>query len=256
MLRAAEGYEGGTDETPNDLFHLALALVQTRTGKHREAAKWLARAVEDGGAAALESFAGDAMFVPPRGHRSMLKTLQAFTEARAAEGDAEGEAAGHMYLALSHMDHKEYRAAAREFAKNAEYYPEPWAVPAKLAFMRAVALDLGGKKAEAEAMLEELTEVHPKYAEAHNYLAYTWAEESRRLDEALERILRALTVEPYNAAYLDTLAWVQYRMGNFEEAWENILLADRLRPGDPEIAGHKAAIRAALDGEESGEKGE
>lgn len=249
LLRAAEGFEAGEGAGPQKRFHLALALVLTRTGKHAQAAEWLSRAVEDGGSGALEAFAGDSSFVPPRPHRSMIRTLQAYAAAREAAGDDEGAALGHMMLAMSHMDHGEYRAAAKEFEKNAAYYPDPDAVPAKFAFMRAVALDLGGKKAEAEERLEALTAAHPRYAEAQNYLAYTWAVEGRRLDEAKRRIDQALAVEPYNAAYLDTMAWVLYRLGEFEEALENIVLADRLRPGDAEIHGHMEAIRAALEGE-------
>ena len=250
LLRAAEGFEAGKGAGggPNEKFPLALALVLTRTGQHAEAAKWLARAVEDHGKPAIESFAGDSLFVPPRGHRGLVKTLQAFAEERAAAGDGEGAAAGHVYLALSHLDHGEYRAAAREFEKNESYYPDPVSIPAKLSFMHAVALDLGGKKAEAEERMETLTDIHPRYAEAQNYLAFTWAEQSRRLDEALLRVKLALVVEPYNAAYLDTLAWVLHRLGEQEEAWENILLAERLRPGDPEIEAHKEAIREALEG--------
>jgi tetratricopeptide (TPR) repeat protein len=250
LLRAAEMFEGRSDVEPNENFNLALALALTRTGRHAEAAEWLEKAWEADGAGALEAFVSDASFVAGNGPRAMAKTMQEFIR---RTGDAEARAMGHTYLAMSHLDHKQYKAAAREFEKNDEYYPDARSVPARLAYMHAVALDLAGRKAEAVARLEALVEVHPRFAEARNYLAYTWAVEGVRLEEARRHVGAALAEDPVNAAYLDTLAWVLYRMGAYEEAWENIELADRLRPGDDEITEHKEAIRAAMEGDAAGE---
>lgn len=252
LLRAAEGFEGRTDVEPNENFNLALALALTRTGRHAEAAEWLEKAWEADGAGALEAFVSDASFVAGNGPRAMAKTVQEFIR---RTDDPEAKATGHTYLAMSHLDHKQYKAAAREFAKNDEYYPDARSVPARLAYMHAVALDLAGRKAEAAARLEALAEIHPRFAEARNYLAYTWAVAGVRLEDARRHVEAALAEDPANAAYLDTLAWVLYRMGAYEEAWENIELADRLRPGDEEIGEHKEAIRAALDAAEDGAEG-
>lgn len=249
LLKAAKLFEGRTDAEPNENFNLALALALTRTGRPAEAAEWLEKAWETDGAGALEAFVSDASFVAGNGPRAMAKAVQEFI--RRVE-DPEAAAMGHTYLAMSHLDHKQYKAAAKEFEKNAEYYPDERSVPARLAYMHAVALDLAGRKAEAVAKFEALVAAHPRFAEARNYLAYTWAVEGVRLEEARRHVEAALEEDPVNAAYLDTLAWVLYRLGEFEEAWENIELADRLRPGDEEISEHKAAIRAALDGKEAG----
>ncbi len=45
-----------------------------------------------------------------------------------------------------------------------------------------------------------------------------WAEHNMHLDEAEQMIRRALEAEPDNGAYLDSLGWVEYRQGKFEQA--------------------------------------
>jgi len=244
LLKAAGLFERDGGAEPHENFPLVLALVLTRTGKHAEAAEWLERAYDRNGNEALEAFVGDASFSTARGHRGMAKTMQAFI-GRAPDPDA--AATGRVYLALACMNRGQYKAAVREFERNAGYYPDPRSVPARLAFMHAMALDLAGRKDEAVRRFVELAETHPGFAEARNYLAYTWAEAGEHLDEARQHVGAALAKDPGNAAYIDTLAWIEYKTGEFEEAWENILQAELLRPGDPEIEEHKKAIRAALD---------
>jgi tetratricopeptide (TPR) repeat protein len=59
-------------------------------------------------------------------------------------------------------------------------------------------------------------------AEPYNYLGYMWAEQNSHLDEAEDAVKRALQLEPGNGAYLDSMAWVQYRQGKYDQALENL----------------------------------
>ena len=59
-------------------------------------------------------------------------------------------------------------------------------------------------------------------AEPYNYLGYMWAEQNSHLDEAEDAIKRALQLEPENGAYLDSMAWVEYRQGKYDQALENL----------------------------------
>src|SRR5216110_309686 len=59
-------------------------------------------------------------------------------------------------------------------------------------------------------------------AEPYNYLGYMWAEQNIHLDEAEDAIKRALQLDPDNGAYLDSMAWVQYRQGKYDQALENL----------------------------------
>ncbi len=53
---------------------------------------------------------------------------------------------------------------------------------------------------------------------ALNNYAYFLSDRGERLDEALEMAERAISIEAENAAYLDTIGWIHFKMGNYEEA--------------------------------------
>jgi len=58
--------------------------------------------------------------------------------------------------------------------------------------------------------------------DARNHLAYMWAERGEYLDEAETLIRRALEDQPTNAAFLDTLGWIQYKQGKYKSALETL----------------------------------
>ncbi len=59
-------------------------------------------------------------------------------------------------------------------------------------------------------------------AEAYNYLGYMWAEHNMHLEEAAEMIKRALQIDPNNGAYLDSLGWLEYRTGKYDQALNDL----------------------------------
>jgi tetratricopeptide (TPR) repeat protein len=59
-------------------------------------------------------------------------------------------------------------------------------------------------------------------AEPYNYLGYMWAEQNTHLDEAEDAVKRALQLDPDNGAYLDSMAWVEYRQGKYDQALEHL----------------------------------
>lgn len=72
---------------------------------------------------------------------------------------------------------------------------------------------------------------------AMNALGYILADRTQRYNEALDLIQRAIEQRPENAAIRDSLGWIQYKMGNIEEAIQNLELAFDTFPDD-EIAAH------------------
>src|SRR5437762_14241155 len=52
-----------------------------------------------------------------------------------------------------------------------------------------------------------------------------WADHNMHLDEAEETIKRALEIEPNNGSYLDSLGWVEFRKGKFDQALADLLRA-------------------------------
>ena len=59
-----------------------------------------------------------------------------------------------------------------------------------------------------------------------------------RLDEALRHAQTALSLDPQNAAYLDTLGWIYFQQGRYADALQYLRQADALHPNDAEILEH------------------
>lgn len=71
---------------------------------------------------------------------------------------------------------------------------------------------------QKEELLKESVVANPKFSDAYNDLAWMYAQESRNLEEALELIDQALSLEPKRSAFLDTKAEVLFKMGRIPEA--------------------------------------
>ena len=78
--------------------------------------------------------------------------------------------------------------------------------------------DEQGKRDEAIKEFKAALEFNSEYPDALNSLGYLYAEESINLEEAEEMIKKALTYEPNNGAYIDSLGWVYFKQGRYEEA--------------------------------------
>ena len=103
----------------------------------------------------------------------------------------------------------------------------------------AMAAENVGKIAESEKMLKKLIGIQPDNAQAYNALGYTLVEHSTRYQEALSLLEKALELAPEDAYILDSMGWLQYKMGNLPSAVEYLNRAYSVRH-DPEIAAHLA----------------
>ncbi|HFE49000.1 MAG TPA: tetratricopeptide repeat protein [Chromatiaceae bacterium] len=81
----------------------------------------------------------------------------------------------------------------------------------------------------------------PEYADALNALGYTLADKTDRYQEAYQLISRALKLRPDSAAVMDSMGWVLYRMGRYDEALEYLRKAHEKLP-DGEITAHLAQV--------------
>lgn len=79
--------------------------------------------------------------------------------------------------------------------------------------------------AQAVKYFEKCLEMEPDFAEALNYLGYMWAERGENLDRARTMIQKAVELEPDNAAFEDSMAWVLFKLNRAEAALPWILKA-------------------------------
>ena len=101
----------------------------------------------------------------------------------------------------------------------------------------AARLELG-QWDKAEPDLVRAVEIAPKEAVALNYLGYSWAERGENLEKAFELIEHAVALEPNSGAYIDSLGWAYFQLGDFQNAVGHLEHAATLEPADPTITDH------------------
>jgi len=92
-----------------------------------------------------------------------------------------------------------------------------------------------------EHELRKLILLKPQYAQAYNALGYTLADRNERLPEAAKLIEKALTLSPDDHFIMDSMGWVQYRLGRLDKALDFLKRAYSTQT-DPEIAAHLGEV--------------
>lgn len=156
-----------------------------------------------------------------------------------------------------------------------------WPENLEITYFLALGYDDVGKTAKAVELLKDILAKKPDYTEARlqyaviserendmaaveehfryllakdpenstvlNYLGYSLADRGMKLDEAEGFISRAVKLSPSNGAYRDSLAWVNYKLGKYPAALEEIRTALKLLPADATLWEHAGDIYAALE---------
>jgi predicted Zn-dependent protease len=107
-----------------------------------------------------------------------------------------------------------------------------------LQFQLGSLYERAGDQKAAEDMFLALLKKDPEHAPSLNYLGYMWAESGKNLDQAHEMLVRAVGHEPNNGAYVDSLGWVYYRLGNLDLAEKYLTDATTLLPRDATVHEH------------------
>jgi tetratricopeptide (TPR) repeat protein len=86
--------------------------------------------------------------------------------------------------------------------------------------LSTLALTLDGlhRFQESDSLYERALRLDPQSHLILNNYGYSLAERGLQLDRALQMSLQAIAAEPGNASYLDTVGWVYFRLGKFDEA--------------------------------------
>ncbi len=107
-----------------------------------------------------------------------------------------------------------------------------------LLYFRGIALERSDQWDRAEENFLKALELEPEQPFVMNYLAYSWVEQKKNLDEAKEMLVRAVDLRPDDGYIVDSLGWVYYRVGEYENAVKYLEQAVELRPQDPVINDH------------------
>lgn len=123
---------------------------------------------------------------------------------------------------------------------------EKWGDTVSGLFQLASGLERSDQFDESVATFQRLLASYPDHSPSQNYLGYMWADKGVHLEEALALIQKAVDKYPRNGAYVDSLGWVHYRLGNLDLAERYMLDAVELVGDDPIVHHHLADVFSAL----------
>jgi tetratricopeptide (TPR) repeat protein len=133
----------------------------------------------------------------------------------------------------------DYNGALREYNKAAQALGENldedyW----YLLYARGMTYERLGDWDNAEKDLKQALEYRPNNPYLMNYLGYGWADQGKFLEQSLELIENAVALRPTDGYITDSLGWVHYMMGSYNEALPFLERAVELLPYDPVVNDH------------------
>ncbi|MFN3226891.1 MAG: tetratricopeptide repeat protein [Hyphomicrobiales bacterium] len=133
----------------------------------------------------------------------------------------------------------------RDFERAAEVYSlgietitdhrrEHW----RLFYQRGIAFERTDRWTQAEADFLTALDLFPDQPDVLNYLAYTWVDRGEHLERSVEMLERAVEMRPESGYIVDSLGWVYFRLGRFQDAVEQLERAVILDPTQAVIHDH------------------
>jgi tetratricopeptide (TPR) repeat protein len=126
-------------------------------------------------------------------------------------------------------DLKEHTENQKWLAKARELFPDSTTI----LFLSGLNWERLGETDKALAEMQEVLKRNPEQALALNFVAYVYAERGEKLDEALALAKKAQQLAPKDPHIQDTLGWVYYRLGQYEES---VKWLERAYDRAPEVA--------------------
>jgi tetratricopeptide (TPR) repeat protein len=160
---------------------------------------------------------------------SVLRTLvQSGSDVTAVQNLAEYYAEAHSYAEAAAV-------LSMEIAK-AEVSRSP--VDVGVLFQYGAMLERQSLHAEAEKVFRQVLARNPDHGPTLNYLGYTLVERGGHLPEALALLKRAVALDPFNGAYLDSLGWAYVKLNQLDLAEPSLRTAAEQLPRDSVVQDH------------------
>jgi tetratricopeptide (TPR) repeat protein len=129
---------------------------------------------------------------------------------------------------------KAYKKASEVLKSGLEKFPDQ----VQLKFFMGTIQDRLGDKEQVIYQMKQVVEMDPNHVQGLNYLAFTYADSGKNLEEAEGLVRRALEIEPHDGYILDTLGWVLFKRGQFDESIRVLETAYKSQPNESVIAEH------------------
>ena len=229
--------DGDTPASGRDLTPAWLLLAQAaeQRGDLKAAEAWLAKV--DNPQRLLDVQSRRAGLLARQGKVKEARAMIQAVPERTGD-DARGKLVAEAQLL---RDVKQWRDAAEVLASASARFPDD----TDLVYEQAMVEEKLDRLADMERLLRRVIALKPDHPHAHNALGYSLADRGLRLPEARALIQRALELSPGDPFITDSLGWVEFRLGNRDEAARLLRQAYAARP-DTEIAAHLGEVLWAM----------
>ncbi len=214
---------------------LMLAQAAEQRGDFAAAERWLARI--DDPQRALDVLTRRASMLVRQGQLAQARELVRSAPERRPE-DARAKLVAEVSLL---REARRWQEAYELLGTAVQRFPDD----GDLLYEQAMMAEKSNRIDDMERLLRRVMVLRPDNAHAYNALGYSLADRGQRLDEARKLIVRALELAPGDPFITDSLGWVEYRLGNREEALQLLRRAWDARP-DPEIGAHLGEVLWSL----------
>ena len=145
-----------------------------------------------------------------------------------------------LWVALGDMlrGRNDFAAAAAAYGKAIAMLKKEREQDWSLYYARGIAYERAGEWKKAEADFLHALKLRPDQPLVLNYLGYSWVDRGENLARARRMIERAVELRPDDGYIIDSLGWVLYRAGKYDEAVARLEKAIELKPEDPVINDH------------------
>lgn len=143
-------------------------------------------------------------------------------------------------LADVSRDAKDWAQAARDYGRAIDRLPTFEERHWSLFYARGIAYEQSKQWPLAEADLLKSLELRPDHPQVLNYLAYSWVDRNENLEEAKDMLIKAVSLRPRDGFIVDSLGWLYYRLGEYQNAVIQLEKAVSLEAADPTITDHLA----------------
>jgi tetratricopeptide (TPR) repeat protein len=133
---------------------------------------------------------------------------------------------------------KEWADAAQWYSRALTLAGTPTRAQWELLYSRGICHERLKQWEKAESDFLQALALQPEEASVLNYLGYSWVDQGRRLDEALDMIKKAVALRPDDGYIVDSLGWAYYKLGRYDDAVEQLERAVQLRPDDSVLNDH------------------
>jgi tetratricopeptide (TPR) repeat protein len=135
------------------------------------------------------------------------------------------------------IDANDYDKALENANKVLEIIPDD----TDFLYARSVVYGLQNNNKDAEKDLRSILALDPENANALNALGFTLSSEPARMNEAMSLIQQAISINPENPAYMDSMGWLLFKMGRTQDSITMLEKAYQMS-GDNEIAAHLGEV--------------